>query len=67
MRADQVRAWGLAFTDPNADMDKSGSISAQEAFDFAARRVEDFFKRETRIATGFGLTFILPAGSSLPI
>lgn len=43
--------FALAFKDPTADTDKSGSISAQEAFDFAARRVEDFFKRETRIAS----------------
>lgn len=40
-----------AFTDPTADTDKSGSISAQEAFEFASRRVEDFFKRETRLAS----------------
>lgn len=43
--------FALALKDPAADTDKSGSISAQEAFDFAARRVEDFFKRETRIAS----------------
>lgn len=43
--------FALAFKDPTADTDKSGSISAQEAFDFAERRVEDFFKRETRIAS----------------
>ncbi len=43
--------FAAAFKDPTADTDKSGSVSAQEAFDFAARRVEDFFKQETRIAS----------------
>lgn len=37
--------------DPAADTDKNGNISAQEAFDFASRRVTDFFERETRIAS----------------
>ena len=43
--------FAAAFQDPTADTDRSGSINAQEAFDFASRRVEDFFKRETRIAS----------------
>jgi hypothetical protein len=40
-----------AFTDPAADTDKSGSVSAKEAFDFAARRVQDYFERQTQLAT----------------
>jgi hypothetical protein len=43
--------FAAAFKEPGADTDKSGSINAQEAFDFASRRVEDFFKRDTRIAS----------------
>ncbi len=43
--------FAAAFKDPAADTDKSGSINAQEAYDFASRRVEDYFKRETRIAS----------------
>jgi hypothetical protein len=43
--------FAAAFKEPTADTDKSGSINAQEAFDFASRRVEDFFKRDTRIAS----------------
>jgi Peptidase C13 family len=43
--------FAAAFKDATADTDKSGSINAQEAFDFASRRVEDFFKRDTRIAS----------------
>jgi hypothetical protein len=43
--------FAAAFKEPTADTDKSGSVNAQEAFEFAARRTEDFFKRETRIAS----------------
>lgn len=40
-----------AFTDPAADLDKNGEISAQEAFDFAARRVKDEYERATQLAS----------------
>lgn len=43
--------FAAAFKEPTADTDRSGSVNAQEAFEFAARRIEDFFKRETRIAS----------------
>jgi Peptidase C13 family len=43
--------FAAAFKDPSADTDKNGSINAQEAFEFASRRVDDFYKRETRIAS----------------
>lgn len=43
--------FAAAFKEPTADTDKSGSVNAQEAFDFASRRIEDFFKRDTRIAS----------------
>lgn len=43
--------FAAAFREPTADTDRSGSVNAQEAFEFAARRIEDFFKRETRIAS----------------
>jgi hypothetical protein len=42
-------AAGLA--DDGADVDKDGRISAREAFDFAARQVEDFYAGDNRLAT----------------
>ncbi len=43
--------FAAALTDAAADGDKNGSISAQEAFDFAQRRVKDYYEREVRIAS----------------
>jgi tetratricopeptide (TPR) repeat protein len=43
--------FAAALTDAAADSDKNGSISAQEAFDFAQRRVKDYYEREVRIAS----------------
>jgi hypothetical protein len=40
-----------ALTDAAADTDKNGAISAKEAFDYAARRVKDYFEHETQLAT----------------
>jgi hypothetical protein len=40
-----------AFTDPTADTDKDDNISAREAYDFATRRVKDYFQRATQLAT----------------
>lgn len=40
-----------ALGNAEADIDKNGSISAQEAFDFAQRRVKDFYERDVRLAT----------------
>jgi hypothetical protein len=68
-------AFVAAFTDPSADLDKNGAISAREAFDFAARRVKDQFEHETQLATEhptlageraarFTLAQLVPAGAS---
>lgn len=43
--------FAAALSDPAADGDKNGSISVQEAFDFAQKRVQDFYQREVRIAS----------------
>lgn len=43
--------FAAALSDPAADADKNGSISVQEAFDFAQKRVQDFYQREVRIAS----------------
>ena len=40
-----------ALNDPAADLDKNDIVSAQEAFDFADRRVQDFFESDGRLAT----------------
>jgi hypothetical protein len=50
-----VTRFGAAFlaalTTPSADLDKDGTISAQEAFTFATRQVQDYFKREALLAS----------------
>lgn len=43
--------FAAALSDPAADGDKNGNISVQEAFDFAQKRVQDFYQREVRIAS----------------
>ena len=40
-----------ALTDAAADTDKNGSLSAQEAFEFAQRNVKAFYEREVRLAS----------------
>jgi hypothetical protein len=40
-----------AFQDPSADTDKSQSISAMEAFNYAARKTADFYDSQKRLAT----------------
>jgi len=41
----------VALGEAAADIDKNGSISAQEAFDLAQRRVKDYYDSEVRLAT----------------
>ena len=45
------RYWVEALQDPAADTDKSDSISALEAFQYAAGKTAEFYKAEKRIAT----------------
>ncbi len=40
-----------AFQDPSADTDKSDSVSAMEAFIYAARKTADFYDSQKRLAT----------------
>lgn len=40
-----------ALVSEEADINKNGSISAQEAFDYASRRVTDFFETSGKLAT----------------
>lgn len=40
-----------ALADAGADTDKNGQVTVREAFDFAERRVDDFFERSGQLAT----------------
>jgi hypothetical protein len=46
-----VRYWIEALQDPSADTDKSGSISALEAFMYATGKTNDFYKKQNLLAT----------------
>jgi hypothetical protein len=43
--------WVAALSDPEADTDKSESVSALEAYEYAERKVKDFYESEMRLAT----------------
>jgi hypothetical protein len=43
--------WAKALADGSADINKNGVITAQEAFDYASREVEDSFKAAGTLAT----------------
>ena len=46
-----VRYWVEALQDPSADMDKTESVSALEAFEYADRKTADFYTAQKRLAT----------------
>jgi hypothetical protein len=46
-----ARYWVEALQDPTADTDKSDSISALEAYAYAARKTADFYTAQKRLAT----------------
>jgi len=46
-----ARYWVEAFQDPAADTDKSGSISAMEAFVYASKKTAAFYDSQKRLAT----------------
>jgi hypothetical protein len=43
--------WAKALADGSADINKNGVITAQEAFDYASREVDDSFKKQGTLAT----------------
>jgi hypothetical protein len=45
------RFWIQALHDPGADTDKSGGVSALEAFRYASQKTAEFYETEKRIAT----------------
>ena len=46
-----ARYWVEALQDPTADLDKSDSISAMEAFEYAQRKTAAFYESQKRLAT----------------
>lgn len=46
-----ARYWVEALQDPAADVDKSDSVTALEAFEYAARKTAEFYTTEKRLAT----------------
>ena len=46
-----ARYWVEALQDPTADIDKSDSISAMEAFQYAQRKTAAFYESQKRLAT----------------
>ena len=46
-----ARFWIQALHDPGADTDKSGGVSALEAFRYASQKTSEFYETEKRIAT----------------
>ena len=46
-----ARFWVEALSDPSADTDKNGIISASEAFQFAQRKTKEFYDSQKRLAT----------------
>jgi hypothetical protein len=46
-----ARYWVEALEDPTADLDKSDSISAMEAFEYAQRKTAAFYESQKRLAT----------------
>jgi len=46
-----ARYWVAALTDPAADTDKNGTISALEAFHYAEQKTTSFYETEKRLAT----------------
>jgi hypothetical protein len=46
-----ARYWLEALQDPTADLDKSDSISAMEAFEYADRKTASYYESQKRLAT----------------
>jgi hypothetical protein len=43
--------WAEALADEGADLDRDGRITAQEAYDFAVRKVADAYQADAAVAT----------------
>ena len=60
-----ARYWVDAFQDPSADTDKSDSISAMEAFTYAAKKTAEFYDSQKRLATEHSV--FVDVGSGEPV
>ena len=60
-----ARYWVEAFQDPSADTDKSDSISAMEAFTYAAKKTAEFYDSQKRLATEHSV--FVDVGSGEPV
>ena len=47
----QIDNWAEALTSDEADRDKDGAVTAQEAYDYAVRKVGDAFKSDAAIVS----------------
>ena len=57
--------WVEALTSPEADRDKNETVTAEEAYEFAARKVADTFKSDAALATEHS-RIEAPAGGGAP-
>jgi hypothetical protein len=57
--------WVEALTSPEADRDKNDTVTAEEAYEFAARKVTDTFKSDAALATEHS-RIEAPAGGGAP-
>jgi hypothetical protein len=60
-----ARYWVEAFQDPSADTDHSDSVSAMEAFIYAARKTAAFYDSQKRLATEHAVFNDTGAGDSV--
>lgn len=60
-----ARYWVEALQDSSSDTDKSGSISAMEAFTYAAKKTAEFYDSQKRLATEHAI--FNDTGSGLPV
>lgn len=60
-----ARYWVEALQDSSTDTDKSGSISAMEAFNYAAKKTAEFYDSQKRLATEHAI--FNDTGSGLPV
>jgi hypothetical protein len=60
-----ARYWVEAFQDPSADTDHSESVSAMEAFAYAARKTAAFYDSQKRLATEHAVFNDTGAGDSV--
>ena len=61
-----ARYWAEALRDPAADVDKTETISALEAFHYAQRKTADFYESQKRLATEHAVVEDTGKGEGVP-